>query len=267
MNIIELLQEPFFLRALAGGTLVASLAAIVGVFVTLRKESFIADAIAHGSLAGVALAFLISAEPLLLAILTAVAMAVLITYLKKHTQLAGDSVIGIIFAVVFAIGVLLLQLNTAYRPELQTFLFGSILAVTWQEVLITAITFVLVTLLIGSFYEQLVHLTFDREAAYLRGVKVNQMEYLINIVAALAIVVSVKVVGIILVTALLVIPATSAKLLARNFSQMIPIALIHNLAAMFIGLLLSINVPPGPVVVLVSGGIFACVFLISKLRH
>jgi zinc transport system permease protein len=247
--------------------IVAAMCAAIGVFLTLRKESFLAEAIAHGSLAGIAFAFLISAEPFFIALVTAIAMSVAITYVRRRTQVSSDSVIGIIFPMLFAAGIVMLSSSNSYRPELQSYLFGSLLSVSWLDIVYASVALVIVGITIMSLYSQLIYSTFDPEAAHIRGIRVAAIDYIIAIIASVTIIVAVKLVGIILVTAFLVIPATSAKLLARKFSHMIPIALAHNILAAIIGIAISPNAPPGATIVLVSGSLFLLVLVVTKLRR
>ncbi|MFW5702699.1 MAG: metal ABC transporter permease [Candidatus Dojkabacteria bacterium] len=256
------MQEPFMLRAFAAGIMVALLTSMVGTFVTLRKESFIADAVAHASLAGIAIGLVATGMPLLMALMVAIFMGIAITYIRHEGGFATDAAIGILFPVLFAFGIFLISSQSGYRPELNSYLFGSLLAITLEEVFWAVATLVLVVFAFAYYYKPLLYSTFDPEAAKVAGVRVRQIDYIFSILTAISVVIAVKIAGIVLVTALFVIPATSAKLLARNFSQMLPIAIIHNLLAVSLGLLLSLNHPPGPVIVLVSAGIFLLTLLV-----
>ncbi len=268
MSIIDLISLPFVQRAIIGGVLVGILAATLGVFVVLRRQSFLTEAVSHASLAGVAAALLIAWEPVLLAIVVAILLALLITYFKRKAPLESDSLIGIFFSLFFALGIVLINLSPTYQPEVMTYLFGSILAITWEDLIYAGVVFVVLITITKYLYKQLLYFTFDPVGAYIRGIKVERLEYVINILTAIAVVISVKVVGVILVTALFIIPASSAKLLAKSFTQMIPISIILSLLSVLVGLWLSIvsNLPPGALIVLVSGGIFLVVFTLSRLN-
>jgi zinc transport system permease protein len=269
MNIIDLLALPFVQRAVIGGVIVGLLAAVLGVFVVLRKQSFLTEAVSHASLAGVAAALLLSFEPVTLAILVAVLLATLITYFNRKVALSADSLIGIFFSIFFAVGIVLINLSPEYQPEVMTYLFGSILAVSWNDLIYAFIIATVLGLVIARLYKQLLYFTFDPMSAYIRGVRVEMIEYILNILTAVAVVVSVKVVGVILVTALFIIPASSAKLLARSFKNMIPISALLSVVSVLLGLLLSVvtNLPPGALIVLVSGMIFLLLSLMQGLSH
>lgn len=267
MELLDLLQQPFMLRALYGGLIVAILCAVVGVFVTLKNESFMADAVAHASLSGVALAFLLAWQPIPLALLVGVIMAIGITYLKKNSTISADSLIGIFYSVLFALGIVLINLNQSYQPELSTYLFGSILSISWVDILYSVITLTATTTVIGLMYHKFVYMTFDPEAAQIRGINTHALEYLLSILSSITIIVSIKIVGIILVAALLIIPATTAKLLAKSFTQMIPIALLYSIFTTLAGIFVSyyLDTPTGATIVLFSGLLFSLIFILKKL--
>jgi zinc transport system permease protein len=265
-TLTTVLEQPFMQRAIFVGLVMAVASAILGVFLTLRRESFTAEAVAHGSLAGIALGLLLGWNPLALALLTAIAMGVLLTYLRRRSQIAADSAIGLVFTFMFSIGVLLLNLQSGYRPELSSYLFGNILAVSVADILLATVLAVVVFIWIRFSYRSMLYLTLDEELAHLKGIKVALHDYFFTIIVACAVVIAVKVVGIILATALFVIPAVNAKLLARKFADTLPIALAHNLLAMLVGLLLALYWPPGPVITIVSTSILLLCYLGKKLR-
>ncbi|MBN1915901.1 metal ABC transporter permease [Candidatus Dojkabacteria bacterium] len=267
IDIVEILKLEFMQRAIIGGFVVAMITAMIGVFVTLRKEAFIGDGISHASLAGIALGFFISVAPFWMAVAVAVFMAVGITFLQKRSTLSSDSIIGVFFTLLFALGIVIFNLTPGYRPEISTYLFGSILSITWADIFYAFGVAFLVILSFALFYRQFLYTTLDSEAAYLRNVKVRLMNYLIRILTAIVIVVSIKVVGVILVSALLIIPASAVKLIAKNFGQMIPLTVTFSIFGTMIGLFMSyiLNLPSGATIVLVFGIIFMVVFLLKGI--
>lgn len=266
-DIVNLLNEPFMQRAILGGLTVAVMCAAIGVFVTLRKESFISEAIAHASLAGVAFAFLIAAQPLWVAVLVGIFTSWGITFVQKRVNISADAVIGIFLTVVFALGILVLSVLPGYKPELSSYLFGSILSITQADLLASLIFLIPVTSLIVFLYRPMLFSAFDPEYAQIRGVKVALYDYFVRILTAIVIVLSIKLVGIVLVTALIVIPPSAAKLMARRFSQMIPYSLLVAVVSVILGLWASyfLNVPSGSTIVLMAGLIFALVGIVSAL--
>jgi zinc transport system permease protein len=266
-SLLEIISQPFMLRAIYGGILVSLLCAVLGVFVILREKSFIADGIAHGALAGVSLGLVINFEPFILALIVGILMAIGITYIQKNTNISQDAVIGIFFSTLFAIGIIILSFSNTFQPDIVRYLFGSILFINWTDIIYLVLVLSATLLIVTLLYKRLVYATLDPEAAEIRGINVTLIEYIINILIAASIIVSIKLVGIVLVTALLIIPASSAKLLAKNFKQMIPISILQTLLSTIVGILVSIlsSTPTGPVIVVVSACIFFVIFLYSKL--
>jgi len=266
MDLIELLQQPFMQRALLGGIMIAILCAVMGVFITLRKESFLADAVAHASLSGVAIALVLGLQPTLIAILTGAIMSVAIVYVKKRTTISSDALIGIFYSFFFASGILILD-SSPRQPELDTYIFGSLLSIGVVDLILSLVVFAVVMLCIQQLYKRLVFVTFDQESAWLHGIKTEFLEYLLAILASVTVIISIKIVGIILVTALLLIPASTAKLLAGSFKQMLPLAIIESLLAVLAGITLAyaFDTPIGATIVLVSSVLFLTAFTIKSL--
>lgn len=250
-------------RAFVGGLLVGAACAMVGVYVTLRKESFIGEAVAHASLSGVALGFLFAFEEIYIAILVGIITAIGITYLQKRTNISSDAVIGIFFSFIFALGIIVLRFVRGYRPELTSFLFGSILSITSSDIWLAFLVTVITSITILLFYEKLLYVSFDQVGARIKGINVDLFDYIIRIVTAIVIIASIKLVGMILVTALLVLPASSAKLFAKKFAHMIPVSLVFSVGAVIAGLFSSyyLDIPSGAAIV-VAG---TCFFVITSL--
>jgi len=197
-----------------------------------------------------------------LAILAGVLLAVGITYFKKHTNLSDDTLIGILYSFLFAIGVVLLSFYPGYRPDLFSYLFGSLLAVSWTDLTVDAVLLIVSLLFVGLTYRKLLYVTFDPEAATLRGIKTERYEYLINILSSIATIVAIKSVGIVMVSALILIPSASAKLMARKFSDMLPLSMLFSTSSAVIGIFASyiLNLPSGAAIVIVAGlGFFSLV--------
>ena len=267
MDLLTILQQPFMQRALYGGLLIAILCAVIGIFITLKKQAFLSDAVAHASLSGVAIGILVSGQPLIFALIVGIFMAIAITYLQSHSKISIDALIGIIYSLLFALGVIIINLSPNYQPELFSYLFGSILAITWEDLLFAAIVFMVTMVTISKVYKRLVYLTFDRESAQIRGINVDALEYLITILSSITIIISLKIIGLVLVTALLIIPATTAKLLAKNFKQMLPLSILFSVISIISGIILSfyLSTPTGATVVVVSASFFLAIFQLVKL--
>lgn len=266
-NILEIFQFQFMQRALIGGIFIGSLLAFLGVFVTLKRMSFFGDGIAHASLAGIAIGILISLNPLFTALAFSILIALLMYYLERKSPLASDAIIGIFFTTSMALGVLLISLKSGYQPDLMTFLFGNILSINSEELLFMIIMALLVVIFLSLNYKNLTLLVFDRESAYVSGVKVKILEPLLYISLSISVVLGVKILGIILASALLVIPASTAKLISKSFLSLIVNSILFSQVTVAVGLILSyfINTPSGATIILTGTTILLLIFGLSKL--
>ncbi len=265
--MIEILQFPFMQRAVLAGIFLAALLGFLGVFAILKKMAFFGDGIAHASLAGIAIGLVASVNPLWTAIIFSAVIAVLIHFLEKKTKLSIDAVIGIIFTASLALGVILISLQKGYQPELISFLFGNILSVNFYELVIMIIFSIIIILFLAIFYKKLSLIAFDKEGAYLAGININLFEILFNIFLAVAIVLGVKILGIILVSALLIIPASIGKILSGSFRGLVWWSIIVGEIMVLLGLILSyvFDLPSGAVIVLCGAIIFIIVAVFHRL--
>ncbi|MDP8246308.1 MAG: metal ABC transporter permease [Candidatus Hinthialibacter antarcticus] len=261
----DALSLPFMQRALVAGFLVGALASYFGVFIIQRRLSFMGNGLAHAAFGGVALGVLLGVTPLWAALPFTVAAAVGITWVRDKTELGGDTVVGIFFALTMALGIIFLALKRDYAVEAHTFLFGSILAVTNTDLLITSLLCCL-TLAIWPIWRRWAYATFDRELALTDRIQVSRDDYWLSILVALTVVVCVKMVGVVLIAAFLVIPAATARLLARTFFQMTWLSVALGSSSAVAGLLLSyeLDLPSGAVIVLLQSALFFGAFCVRK---
>lgn len=265
--MLEIFQHPFMLRALYSGLMVAVILGWLGTFVIVRKLSFIGEGIAHASLIGIAGALLLSIAPLPITIISTIFIAVGIYFLEKKTNISGDTAIAIVFTTCLAIGIILLNFYQGYQPELISYLFGNILTISSFDVN-SIITFsLLIIFLLSIFYKQFLFTTLDPTGAKLAGLRTDLYDLLLYVILAVAIVLSIKIVGIVLVSALLVTPSASARLLANSFKSFIIISIIIAILVITIGLSLSyyLDLPSGAVIVLTGTTIFFIIILIKKV--
>ncbi len=263
---LDILNYPFMQRAIVAGALLGVLLASLGVIATLRKMAFFGDGVAHASLAGIAIGVLAGTAPLPFALLWAVFIAIVIYVLERSTRLSSDTLIGILFTASMALGVILMNYTTGYQPELISFLFGSILAVRPTDLWIMAGFTVLIS---TWFFASLRHLTYSalsEEAAMVAGIPVKRQTLAFYIALAIATVLGVKILGIVLVSALLVLPAATAKLITRSFKSYVAVSIIIAEVVILTGLILSfaLDLPSGAVVVLVGTTLFFLVSLFSR---
>lgn len=257
----EFLAYPFMQRALLAGLLVGCSASVLGVLVILRRSAFFGDAIAHASLAGVAIGLLSGWNPLLAATGVGVGLAMSLHIVERHTRLALDTVLGFILPFFMALGVLLLSLQPGYQPELMSFLFGSILTVSYDTLLLVAGMTCAVLAGFACWRPQLLFAAFDEEAAQLTGIRVGLILTGYHILLALVVIASIRTVGIILANALLIIPAATAKMLARSLAHMFVLAPLLGGMSVVGGMIVSyyLDLPSGPAIVVLSGLFFLSV--------
>lgn len=260
--MLETLSYPFMQRAVVAGLMVAFLASYYGVFVVQRGLSFLGDGLAHSAFGGVALGLLLNREPLMVAVPFTVFVSLAITWVRQRTTLASDTVIGIFFALSMAAGIIFLSLKKDYTADAFSYLFGSILAISGTDLWVTGAV-VLLALAIQPLWGRWAYATFDRELAMADRVPVLLDEYLLSMLLAVTIVISVKVVGVVLISAFLVIPAASSRLLARRFATMTWLSILFGVVSTVAGLWGSywLDVPSGATIVLVQAAVFLTCFL------
>ncbi len=270
--LIDPLAYPFMVRGLLAAVLVGIVCATVGVYVVLRGMAFFGDALAHAILPGVAVGYLVSAGAQTVvfwfALVTAVLTAIGIGVVSKGASLKEDTAIGIVFAGMFALGIALISTVRGYAVDLAHFLFGNVLGVSTQDLWLTFIFGGLVILTILLFYKEFLVLSFDPILAATLRIPANFLNYLLFVLIAVAIVVSLQTVGVALMLAMLVTPPATAYLLTRRLPTMMLTSAILGALAGVIGLYLSyyVSVASGAAIVLVSTTIFLLVALLAPRR-
>lgn len=257
-DLAAILALPFAQRALLAGVAIAVVGGVLGVFIVLRGMAFFSDAIAHTSLLGIALAFIFNAEPFLGALLVALLTATAIALLRGRTMLSLDTLLGVAFASAVALGVILIGAVKGLRADLVDLLFGDILALTSLDVFLAwGLSAVVFAVLMAS-WRPIVLSTLHRDLAAVEGIRVVRTDLLFLLLTALVVAVAIKIAGIVLVTALLIIPAATAQNLARTFGGMVAWSVGVGLTALVVGLLLSfaVNLPSGPTIVLAGAVLF-----------
>jgi len=234
---------------------VALVTSFMGIHVVLRRSSFYPDAIAHASLTGVALGLLLAVNPLITTVIFAVFIALALPLFQKSSKLPLDNLLGSLLPSAMALGVLLLALMPGYQPELISFLFGNILTIGLTELYwLVALTLVVLYFLF-VFRKQLILISINKDLAKTSGVKVERLEIVFSVLLAMTVVAALQIVGIILVNALLVMPATIARTKARSLKTMYVATPIISLLTVFFGLLISANynLPSGPAIAVLAG--------------
>jgi ABC-type Mn2+/Zn2+ transport system permease subunit len=266
---MEVLGYHYMQRALFAGTLIGIVCAVIGTYVVLKGMSFIGAGIAHASFGGVALGFYIKLNPVLTAVIFCLGVAWGIGLVSRKGRVKEDTAVGIFFASTMALGILLIGLMQGYNVDLFGYLFGSILAVSRTDVWVILGLSATVLLLVLLFFKELLFVTFDAEMAAVTGVPAARVYFLLITLIALTVVLSIKVVGIVLVSALLVTPAAAAYQLTENFKRMMLLSMLIGVSCTVGGLLLSdrLNTASGATIVLLSTLIFFAAALISPRRR
>ncbi len=274
---MDLIGEPmafdFMQRALYAGLAVAVVCAVIGVFVVQRGLAFIGDGLAHACFGGIAIGLWLGSDvenAVWLAIPFTVMIALGIGFVLRSSQLRGDVATGVFFSFSFALGVLFLGLReaTARPVNVESLLFGSILAVSpevLKVVLIVSATALVITLLLWS---RLAYAIFDSELAAVSGVPVAALEYLLLGQTAVVIVVAVKTVGVVLVSSFLIIPAAAGRLVGTTLARATLLAVVFGAAGAFVGLIASyhLDVPTGATIILTHCALFALALAIGRDR-
>jgi zinc transport system permease protein len=241
-----------------GGFLVGLLTSLLGVFVVLRRSAFFGDAIAHASLAGVAVGVVAGIPPIWPAGAVAIGIGLLLNRFERRSRLSIDTILGFFLAFFMALGVLILSIRPGYQPELLSYLFGNILSVSSGNLIAVGVIALVVLPAIAALRHSLTFATFDPDGARVAGIPVDRLITAYNALLALAVIASIRVVGVVLINALLVLPAATAKQLARSVGEMFWIAPIVGVGSVIVGLFVSLrwNVASGPAIALVSGVLF-----------
>ncbi|HUG55562.1 MAG TPA: metal ABC transporter permease [Candidatus Limnocylindrales bacterium] len=268
-DLLEPLQYGFILRALAGALLVALVCGTIGVFVVLRGLAFMGDAIAHAAFPGVVIAFLLRIDLVVGGSVAAVGGALAMGALARRSGLREDTAIGVVFSGMFALGVVLFSGITSYTGDLLGVLLGDVLGVTETQLAVAAAVTAGILVVLWFFWKELVFVSFDPTGAAAAGLRVVLYDAVLLGLIGLAIAVSVQVVGIVLVVAMLVTPAATARLVARDLRAMLALSLAVAFAAAVAGIYASyyLNSASGGTIVLVATALFTAVWLARGLRR
>ncbi|MDX9715678.1 MAG: metal ABC transporter permease [Dissulfurispiraceae bacterium] len=259
----EALSMGFIQRALLAGTMLGIFSGIISVFIVLRRISFLGSGISHAAFGGVAIGFVTGINPVFTALAYSIATAIGIEQISARGRVSEDTAIGIFFASSMALGIVLLGLSSSYNVDLYGYLFGSILAVTHADMMSAVFMTLILTSAIVLITKELHFITFNEELAYASGIRVRLIKFIFMICMAIAIVTGIKLVGVILVSALLVIPGATANLLTNSLFKMIIVSSLITLFSVVTGIFTSylFNLAPGGTIVLIMSACFAAAYL------
>ena len=252
--LLELLQFPFMQRALIGGLLTGALGGVLGSFAVLRQLSFFSDALGHSALLGITLGILLGLNPTLVLIPFAVVFALGVNHLVQRSQLPADALLNIIYSSSLALAVVALSFVRSYRGSIHQLLFGDILGVSWLDLGLIAFLLVVAVGYLALTRRDQILLTLDEPLALSRGVAVPVHRLLFIVLLAVVVAISIKAVGVLLISAFVVIPACASRLVSRHFNAYVVLASVLGGVCAVLGLLVSgaFDLPSGPCVVIVQ---------------
>lgn len=256
-NMLDIFSYSFMWRACIAGSIVALIAPLIGIFFVLRRYSMITDTISHLSLAGVAFGLVLGIHPLLSAVIVSLIASVGVDRIRSDTKIYGDSVLAILLSASLAVAVLLMGLIKGIRVDITSYLFGSIITVSNSDLIVMAIFACIVLFTIILFYKELVFITFDEESAFVSGIPTKFLNMVFIALAAFTVAIAIPVVGVLLISALSVIPIIIALSFQKRFITTIFIAQGIALFSVIVGIILSFyaNTATGATIVMITVGI------------
>ena len=265
-SVLVVLGQPFMLRALLGGLLTGALGGLLGSFAVLRQLSFFSDALGHSALLGITLGLLLGVNPTLVLIPFAVVFALFVNQLVQRSKLPTDALLNIVYSSSLAFAVVALSLVETYRGGIQQLLFGDILGISWSDLAVIGFLFIGAASYLALSLRAQVLLTVNSELAGAFGVGASRHRLAFIVLLAVVVAVSIKAVGVLLISAFVVIPACGGRLLCRRFPLYALVSVSLGGGCALLGLLGSglTNLPSGPCVVIVQFTGFMLALLISQ---
>lgn len=257
MNL-DIISYGFMQRALLTGVAVSITCSIIGLFLVLKRYSLFGDALSHVAFGGIALGYFINIYPIWTAFAVSVSTALGITKLRKSTKISGDAAIAVLLSSGFAMGVLLISASHGFTIDLFSFLFGSILLTSVQDtMLIVAVSCGVITALV-MVRKPLIHFTFDEEQAKVHGIPIERLNYLFVALAAVTVIATMRLVGILLISALIVLPNITSIMMGKGFKKTVMISISLSVSAVVAGITISyyFNLAPAGTIVMLMVAMF-----------
>jgi len=256
---LEILSFGFMQRAIISGIAIAILCSVVGLFLVLRRYSLFGDAIAHSSFGGIALGLMAGVYPLWTAYGVSLVSALIITRLKDRYNISGDASVAVLLSSGIAVGLVIIGISGGFTVDIFSFLFGSILLVGVNDTLLILALTGIILIVILLLYRQFLYSTFNEEQAKVSGIPVEKINYLLIFMAGLTVVTSIQLVGVLLISALFVIPNVTAIMYGKGFKQTAILSMAFSIFSVVVGILVSyvFDITPAGTIVLLSIGIFA----------
>jgi zinc transport system permease protein len=267
-GIFDLLSHGFIQRALIAGSFIAILCSTLGVFLVLRRLSLIGDGLAHVTFGSVAVGLLMKSSPFYVAIPIVMLGGLGILKLMEKARLYGDAAIGIVSSIGIAGGIILASMAGGFNIDLFSYLFGNILAISRTEVSISILLSVVLVIIVILYYEELLSITFDEESAKATGIRTDRINKVLVLLTALTVVLAMKVVGIMLISALLILPPVTALQVAKSFKATIIVSALSSVLSVIFGIFASfvLNLPAGATIVIINFAFFLAAFAFTRLK-
>jgi zinc transport system permease protein len=266
--VFEILQYGFIQRALVSGVAVAITCSVVGLFLVLRRQSLFADALSHMAFGGIAIGLFANLYPIWTAFIVSIFAALGITKLRESTKIPPDSAVAVLLSAGLAVGVILIGLAGGFTLDLYSFLFGSILLVSMQDQETILVASALILSIIYFIYRELVYIAFDEEQAQVSGINVSRLNYIFIVLASIVVITSIRLVGVLLISSLIVIPNITAMMFGKGFKKTAMISVSIGILSVLTGIVISyvMNLAPGGTIVLVSVTVFLAVIITRDLN-
>ncbi len=266
---MELLSIPFLQNAVIGGVLLAILLSVLSLFIYLKNWSFINIGISHATFGGLAVGFYLGLSPTLFGMLFAVFTGILIGYISRKGNIHEDISIGVLFSLSMAFGVIVITLSPNYNTDLFTFLFGNILTISREDIILLFIFSVISLGFVYYSFSKIMFCCYNEEVAYVSGINTAFYYYSLIIIIAVATVLSVKLVGVILSSAMMIIPAAFANQFFWQYRKIIIFSILFSIGMVLAGIYLSfvLDLPSGATIVFLYSTAFIIVVILKKLFH
>lgn len=264
--MFEIFTHPFMIRALLVGLLMAISTGLLSSFLVSSNQSLIGDGLAHTTFTGIVIGIILGNNPLYLAIPFTIIIAIIIKSLT-YTKLEGDAAIGLVSTFIIAIGFILISISQGFNQSIESILVGSIFSTTWADILIVSAMTLILLSFITSSYSELISITFDENYAKFNKINVVLYDYLLTIITAVIVVLGVKTIGTLLISAFIIFPAVSANLISKSFKEMIIKGVIINVIISLGGIIVShyLNIQAGAMIIFLHGILFMVLYIYKKV--
>ncbi len=264
--MLEIFQYGFMRNALAAGVLVSIACGIIGTYVVINRIVFLSGGIAHAAYGGIGLGYFLGINPVIGAIAFSLVSSLGMGLVHRKTGQRSDTIIGVMWAIGMALGIIFLDMSPGYKADLMSYLFGSILAVPQSDLVIMLVLNLIIILLVALFYRELQAISFDETFAFVVNVPVNRLYLMLVCMIGLSVVMTMRIVGLIMVIALMTMPPAIAGLFVKDMKRMMVLSVFLSILFTFVGLLLSyyLNLTSGATIILVAGVAYLISFIIQR---